>query len=36
MITERQIKWLCGFFPISAFIGPIGIPINILLYFILV
>ena len=32
MISDRQIKWLCRIFPISAVIGPIGIPINIGVY----
>ena len=34
-LTDRQIKWLCRIFPISAIIGPVGIPLNIMVYLIL-
>lgn len=35
-LTDRQIKWLCILFPISAIIGPVGVPLNIIIYLIIV
>ena len=34
-LTDRQIKWLCIFFPISAIIGPLGMLINIFIYIVI-
>ena len=34
-LTDRQIKWLCILFPISAFIGPLGAVINVLIYLVI-
>ena len=34
-LTDRQIKWMCIIFPISAFIGPVGAVINVLIYLVI-
>lgn len=34
-LTDRQIKWLCILFPVSAVIGPIGILVNVLIYLVI-
>ena len=35
-ISDRQIKWLCRIFPISTYIGPVGIFLNIILYAVII
>ena len=34
-LSDRQIKWLCIVFPLSAIMGPIGMIINIFIYLVI-